>query len=74
MQQRPPRAVDQGRGFLEFKFPHVTFAQVELDSLLSRVKPCLREHPPRRVNPDHKPARCLSDGDRNSSSTNGKLD
>jgi hypothetical protein len=74
MQQGPAGAVDQGRGFLEFKFPYVTFAQVELDSLLSRAQPCLREHPPRRVNPDHKPARCLSDRDRNSPGTNGKLD
>src|SRR6266850_5387211 len=74
MQQRPPGAVDQGRGFLEFKFPYVTFAQVELDPLLSRAQPCLREHPPRRVNPDHKPARCLSDRDRNSPGTNRKLD
>ena len=40
----------------------------------SRAQPCLREHPPRRVNPDHKPARCLSDRDRNSPGTNGKLD
>ena len=35
MQQRPAGAVDQGRGFLELKFPYVTLAQVELDSLLS---------------------------------------
>ena len=74
MQQRAAGAVDQGRGFLEFKLPYVTFAQVELDSLLSRPQPCLRDHAPRRVNPDHKLARCLSDRDRNSPGTNGKLD
>jgi len=74
MQQRPAGAVDQGRRLLEFKFPDVTFAQVELDSLLNRAQPCLREHPPRRVNSDHKPARCQSDRDRNSPSANGKLD
>ena len=74
MQQRPAGAVDQGRGFLEFKFSYVTFAQVELDSLLSRAQPCLGEHPPRRVNPHHKPARCLSDGNRNSRGADGKLD
>ena len=55
MQQRPAGAVDQGRGLPEFKFSYVTFAQVELDSLFSRALPCLREHPRRRVNPDHKP-------------------
>jgi hypothetical protein len=74
MQQRPAGAVDQGRGFLELKFPYVTFAQVELDSLLRRAQPCLGEHPPRRANPDHKPARCPGDGDRNSPGANGKLD
>ena len=74
MQQRPAGAVDQRRGFLEFELPYVAFAQVELDSLLSRAQSCLREHPARRVNPDHKPARCLSDRNRNSPGTNGKLD
>jgi hypothetical protein len=74
MQQRPAGAVDQGRGLLEFKFTYVTFAQVELDSLLSRAESCLREHAPRRVNPHYKPARCLSDRDRNAPGTNRKLD
>jgi hypothetical protein len=74
MQQRPAGAVDQGGGFVEFKFAYVTFAQVELDSLLSCAPSCLREHPPRRVDPDHKPARCLSDRDRNAPGTKGKLD
>jgi hypothetical protein len=74
MQQRPPGAVDQGRRFVDFKLSYVTFAQVELDSLLSRAHSSLREHLRRRVNPDHTPARCLSNRDRNAPVTNRKLD
>src|ERR687896_1125259 len=74
MQQRPPGAVDQGRRFLGLKLPYVTFAQVELDSLLNRAHSSLREHRRRRVNPDHAPARSLSNRDRNAPGTNGKLD
>jgi hypothetical protein len=74
MQQRPPGAVDQGRRFVDFKLSYVTFAQVELDSLLSRAQSSLREHRRRRVNPDHTPARCLSNRDRNAPVTNRKLD
>ena len=74
MQQRPPRAVDQGRRLLDFKLPYVSFAQVELDSLLNRAHSSLREHRRRRVNPDHTPARCLSNRDRNAPVTNRKLD
>src|ERR687885_454407 len=41
MQQRPPRAVDQGRRLLDFKLPYVSFTQVELDSLLNwRTRAC----------------------------------
>src|SRR5918999_1526084 len=74
MQQRPAGAVDQGRRFLDFKLPYVPFAQVEFDSLLNRAHSSLREHRPRRINPDHAPARSLSNRDRNASRTNGKLD
>jgi hypothetical protein len=42
MQQRWPRAVDQGRRLLEL--PHVSFTQVELDSLLARARSSLSEH------------------------------
>ena len=51
MQQRPPRAVDQGRRLLDFKLPYVSFTQVELDSLLNCAHSSLREHRRRRVNP-----------------------
>src|ERR671937_1444938 len=74
MQQRPPGAVDQGRRFLDFKLPYVCCAQVELDSLLKRTHSSLLEHRRRRVNPDHTPARCLSNRDRNAPVTNRKLD
>jgi hypothetical protein len=74
MQQRPPRAVDQGRRLLDFKLPYVSFTQVELDSLLNRAHSSLREHRRRRVNPDHTPARCLSNRDRNAPGANRKLD
>src|SRR5918999_6444051 len=74
MQQRPAGAIDQGRRFLGLKLPYVTFAQVELDSLLNRAHSSLREHRRRRVNPDHAPARSLSNRDRNAPGTNGKLD
>src|SRR5919202_836213 len=74
MQQRPPRAVDQGRRFLDFKFPYVCYAQVEVDSLLERAHSSLLEHRRRRVNPDHTPARCLSNRDRHAPVTNRKLD
>jgi hypothetical protein len=42
VQQRPPRAVDQGRRLLDFKLPYVFFTQVELDSLLNcaRTRAC----------------------------------
>ena len=46
MQQRPPGAVDQGRRFLDFKLPYISFAQVELDSLLQ-----LRALEPARASP-----------------------
>ena len=74
MQQRPPRAVDQGCRLLDFKLPYVSLMQVELNSLLNRAHSSLREHRRRRVNPCYTPARCLSNRDRNSPSTNGKLD
>src|SRR5438477_11562220 len=74
MQQRPPGAVDQGRRFLDFKLPYVSFTQVELDSLLKRAHSSLLEHRRRRVNPDHTPARCPSNRDRNAPVTNRKLD
>src|SRR5438874_855348 len=74
MQQRPPRAIDQARRLLDFKLPYVSFTQVELDSLLSCAHSSLREHRRRRVNPDHAPARGLSDGDRNAPVTNRELD
>ena len=44
MQQRPSRAVDQGRRLLEFKLLYVSFTQVELDSLLNCAHSSLREH------------------------------
>ena len=74
MQQRPPWAVDQGRRFIDFKLSYISFAQVKLDSLLVRAQSSLREHRRRRVNPDHTPARCLSNRDRNAPGTNRKLD
>src|SRR5262245_43618135 len=74
MHQKPPGAVDQGRRFLDFKLPYVTFAQVEFDALLNRARSSLREPRPRRVNPDHPSARSLSNRDRNAPGTNGKLD
>jgi hypothetical protein len=74
MQQRPPGAVDQGRRFLDFKLPYISFAQVELDSLFSCAHSSLLEHRRRRVNPNHTPARCLSNRDRNAPVTNRKLD
>src|SRR5215203_3427081 len=74
MQQRPAGAVDQGRGFFEFKLPDVTFAQVELDSLVNCAHSSLRKHRRRRVNPDYTPARCLSNRDRNAAGANCKLD
>src|SRR6267378_1552810 len=74
MQQRPPRAVDQGRWLLDFKLPYVSFTQVELDSLLNCAHSSLREHRRRRVNPYYTPARCLSNRDRNAPGANCKLD
>ena len=74
MQQRPPRAVDQGRRLLDFKLPYVSFTQVELDSLLNCAHSSLREHRRRRVNPYYTPARCLSNRDRNAPVANCKLD
>jgi len=74
MQQRPPRAVDHGRPFLEFKLSYVSFTQVELNPLFDCTESSLREHPRRRVNPDYTLARCLSDRDRNAPCPNGKLD
>ena len=68
------RAVDQGRRLLDFKVPYVSFAQVELDSLLNCAHSSLREHRRRRVNPYYTPARCLSNRDRNAPVTNRKLD
>ena len=73
MQQRPPRAVDQGRQLLDFKLPYVSFAQVELDSLLNCAHSSLREHRRRRVNPYYTAARCLSNRDRNAPVANCKL-
>ncbi len=73
MQQRPPRAVDQGRRLLDFKLPYVSFTQVELDSLLNCAHSSLREHRRRRVNPYYTPARCLSNRDRNAPGANCKL-
>jgi hypothetical protein len=74
MQQRPPGAVDQGRRLFDFELPYVFLAQVELDSLLNRAHSSVLEHRRRRVDPDHAPARCLSDRDRNAPVTNRKLD
>src|SRR5918911_1078613 len=74
MQQRPPGAVDQGRRFLDFKLPYVCCAQVELDSLLERAHSSLLEHRRRRVNPDHTPARRLSNRNRDAPVPNRKLD
>jgi hypothetical protein len=74
MQQGPPWAVDQGRRFVDFKLSYISFAQVELDSLLDRAQSSLSEHRRRRVNPDHTPPRCLSNRDRNAPGTNRKLD
>ena len=73
MQQRSAGAVDQGRRFVDFKLSYVSFAQVELDSLLSCAQSSLREHRRRRVNPDYTPARCPSNRDRNAPGTNRKL-
>src|SRR3954452_18914829 len=74
MQQRPAGTVDQGRRLVDLEVGYVPFPEVDLDSLLGRVQPCLREHPRRRVDPDHGPARCLSDRDRDSPGTDGELD
>src|SRR6059058_2400912 len=74
MQQRPPGAVDQGRRLLDFKLPYISFAQVELDSLFNCARSSLLEHRRRRVNPDHRPARCLSNRDRNAPVANCKFD
>src|ERR671931_94514 len=74
MQQRPPRAVDQGRRLLDLKLPYVSFTQVEIDSLFICALSSLREHCRRRVNPAHTPARCLSNWDRNAPGTNRKFD
>src|SRR3954468_7648814 len=74
MKQRPPRAVDQSRRFVDCKLPYISFTQVELDSRLGRAHSSLREHRRRRVNPDHTPVRCLSNRDRNPPGTNCKLD
>jgi hypothetical protein len=74
MQQRSPRAVDQGRRLVDFKLPYVSFTQVELDSLLNCAHPSLREHRRRRVNPYDTPARCVSNRDRNAPGANCKLD
>src|SRR3954470_17943994 len=74
MQQRPPRAVDQGRGLLDFELPYVSFTQVELDSLLNRAQSSLREHRRRRVDPYYAPARCPSNRDRNAPGAYRKLD
>src|ERR671934_2681013 len=74
MQQRPPGAVDQGRRLLDFKLPYVSFAQVEVDSLLNCAHSSLREHRRRRVNPYYTPARCLSNRDCNAPGANCKLD
>jgi hypothetical protein len=57
-----------------FQAPYISFAQVELDSLFNCAHSSLREHRRRRVNPDHAPARCLSNRDRNAPVTNRKLD
>ena len=73
MQQRPPRAADQGRRLLDFKLPYVSFTQVELDSLLDCAHSSLREHRRRRVNPYYTPTRCLSNRDRNAPGANCKL-
>src|SRR5262245_5926960 len=40
MQERPAGAVDQRRGLLELELTDDAFAQVELDSLLSRARSC----------------------------------
>src|ERR671924_557035 len=74
MQQRPPRAVDQGRRLLDLELPYVSFTQVELDSLLNCAHSSLREHRRRRVDPYYAPARCLSYRDRNAPGANRKLD
>src|SRR5205823_6910916 len=74
MQQRPPRAVDQGRRILDFNLPYVSFTQVELDSRLNCAHSSLREHRRRRVDPYYTPARCPSNGDRNAPVANCKLD
>jgi hypothetical protein len=74
MQERPPSAVDQGRRLLDFELPYVSFAQVELDSLLNCAHSSLREHRRRSVNPYYSPARCLSNRDRNASVADRKLD
>jgi hypothetical protein len=74
MQQRPPRAVDQGCRLLDFKLPNISLTQVEVDSLLDCAHSSLREHRRRRVNPYYTPARCLSNRDRNAPGANRKLD
>jgi hypothetical protein len=67
-------AVDQGRRFLEVELPYVSFTQVEVDARLNCAFSRLREHRGRSVDPDHAPARCSSNRDRNASCTNRKLD
>jgi hypothetical protein len=74
MQQRPPGAVDQVRRFLDLKLSYISFAQLELDSLFNCAHSSLLEHRRRRVDPDHRAARCLSNRDRNAPGTNRKLD
>src|SRR5919108_742343 len=74
MQERTPGAVDQGRRLLEVELPHVSFTQVELDSLLNCAHSSLREHRRRSVDPYYAPARCLSNRDRNAPGANRKLD
>jgi hypothetical protein len=69
-----PGAVDQGGRLLELELADVSFAQFELDSLLGCAFPCLREHPRRRVDPDHTPARRLRNRDRNASGADRELD
>ena len=74
MQQRPPRTVDQGRRLVDSKLSHVSFTQVELDSLLNCTQSSLGEQRRRRVDPYYTPARCLSNRDRDAPGANRKLD
>src|SRR3954454_18420552 len=73
VQQRPARAIDQGRRFINFEISYVSFTQVELDSLLGRAQSSLREHSRRRVDPDHTPARRLRDRNGNAAGTAREL-